>query len=314
MIANYLSQVIHYLTEEQKQEVSDELESIINDKLEDLEQQQSKPADEQQVSDILISLGHPIKIASAYRNDQYLISPEFFPIYRQALIYALGLTAIVVALLALPSILSSGHIIRSSIQLVFSVIDAALVSFAAVTVAFYLQQKLNLSSEFWYKFDPKSLNNLNPKLKISRLETGFEFITIVLFLAWWNDLLQWSNEINFAGKTLIINLSDAWQAITIPVNIVLTASIIVTVWQFILGRWQKFTLILDSILNVLSVILVVLIMRFDHWVVFNEAIMQHPKFDKVLTAINLSFSISLVILAMVFLALTIGNILKLRKI
>lgn len=84
MVERYLDSLAAHLPEEMRKDVRDELESTIQEQIEDRESQLGRKLNGNEIEGILKQLGHPMRIASAYLPDQHLIGPEAYPAYKRA--------------------------------------------------------------------------------------------------------------------------------------------------------------------------------------------------------------------------------------
>ncbi|MBI9010031.1 MAG: hypothetical protein JEZ05_08365 [Tenericutes bacterium] len=180
-IERYVYDVVRRLPANQRAEVSLELESNIREMLRD------EPT-EQEIEEVLQSLGHPRTLASDYRgNKKYLVGPEWFDDY----ITVLKIVAIVFGAIAL---VSGGitHALNPDSETIFGIIfeilgktlgdiiDSLFQAFAVVTFIFIIVDRANKDGRVM-KFETKNLPNLPDKTKknISRLGT---FISLIVNL------------------------------------------------------------------------------------------------------------------------------------
>ena len=111
-------------------------------------------------------------------------------------------------LLALPAIISDGHIITSAIVMFASFFETALWVFANVTLVFYLMERFGFDVKYLYSFSAKDLRGSSPKLSLSRVETVFELLFLVLALAWWNNMLSSTLTGSFDAEFINVSLNS----------------------------------------------------------------------------------------------------------
>ena len=76
LIERYIYAVTRHLPVDQREDVADELKSMIEDQLDEIGSRSKKD-----VEKVLISLGDPENLARRYKGGkQYLIGPAFYPI------------------------------------------------------------------------------------------------------------------------------------------------------------------------------------------------------------------------------------------
>ena len=99
LVNAYLAEVGRYLPPEQRSDIVGELRDDILEQLAALAEPEGRVpelADERQV---LTALGHPLKVASAYKPQRYLVGPGLYPAYLKTLKTSLCLVLALVVLL-----------------------------------------------------------------------------------------------------------------------------------------------------------------------------------------------------------------------
>ena len=286
MIDNYISHVKHHLPDDLKEDITDELAGSIYEQIDDKQQSLGRNLNEQEQSELLKSMGHPMRIAAAYLPNQELISQDYFPAYKRALEYALVIVIGLTVLTALPHLFTERGIIGSVIGIVFGAIDTGLYVFSYTTIAFYLLQRWQVGLDAIYAWSPENLNNKSSKLSINRFEMLFEIIIYGLFLVWWNDLVNWPSDILIDSDILPVSLSSEWQSIWMVVNIVVAASIILNFYKLIIAGWNKLSLIIDNILNFVCLSIIIKIALFDQYVVLQPEKLADVNINDVETLLN----------------------------
>lgn len=267
MIENYISNVKHYLPDDIKEDITEELANSLYEQIEDKQQALGRKLDQQEQSQLLKSMGHPMRIAAAYLPNQELVSKDYFPAYKRALEYALAIVIGISILTALPHIFTDRSVIGSLFSALFNALDTVLYVFAWITIVFYLLQKWQVGLDSIYAWSPENLKSKSSKLSINRFEMLFEIVIYSLFLSWWNDLVSWPSDILFENNLLPVSLSSEWQSIWLIVNIVVAASIILNVYKLIIAGWSKISLITDIALNLVSLGIIIQIALFDQYIV-----------------------------------------------
>ncbi|MCW8998467.1 MAG: hypothetical protein OQK04_07110, partial [Kangiellaceae bacterium] len=176
LITNYLDNIKDHLPEELQQEVCDELEASIYGQVEDKQEELNRELNEKEVEKILLQIGHPMRVASAYLPGQEVVGKELFPAYKKALEITLTVAFIIIILTMVPGLFETRSIIGSAISIFAEMIDTSLYVFAVVTLIFYLMGYYGVDLNEIYAWSPKDLKGKAPKLKISRVETGFELV------------------------------------------------------------------------------------------------------------------------------------------
>jgi hypothetical protein len=79
-VARYVSGVKRYLPRRTRNDIGDELRSILEDKIEEAEANRGRPLEEADVVSIIRRFGHPLEVAARYQNRGALINESLFPI------------------------------------------------------------------------------------------------------------------------------------------------------------------------------------------------------------------------------------------
>src|SRR5580704_19474421 len=115
LLGRYLKSVASALPAAQKDDIIKELSENIRSQMEDKEGELGRPLNETEVETILKQHGHPLLVASRYRQDQrslafgrQWIGPVLFPFYVRVLQFNLGLTGIIVMSI-FAAMVASGH-------------------------------------------------------------------------------------------------------------------------------------------------------------------------------------------------------------
>ncbi len=286
LINNYLDNIKSHLPEELQEEVSDELEASIYGQIEDKQEELNRELNEKEIEEILLNIGHPMRVASAYLPGQEVVGKALFPAYKKALEIALTVTILITILAAIPAMFNKGSIISAGISVFASILNTGLYVFGLVTLIFYLMGYYGVNLNEIYAWSPKTLSSKTPRLKLGRVETGFELFFSALFLAWWNDALSWPANILINEQNAYVSFSDEWQSIFLAVNIVVGLSILVGIHKFVTANWSKFSLAADTALSLAAIAICFQISQFDEYVVYSEEFNEHKNWYKVTTVID----------------------------
>jgi hypothetical protein len=101
LLDRYLQAVKKYLPTRRQDDIIAELRANMESQIEDKESELGRPLTQGEMEDLLRKIGSPMKVASRYQPQQYLIGPTFFPMYlyvmRIALLWAFIISVIVTA-------------------------------------------------------------------------------------------------------------------------------------------------------------------------------------------------------------------------
>jgi hypothetical protein len=248
LIQIYVNEVVKYLPRQVGEEVKKDLTSQIMDMIEDLDH------DENAVQTVLESMGSPKILADRYLNKQNaLIGPRYYDTYIaivKIVLFALSIAFAVT--FAMKLIFSETFTLWMIIEFPLSLINAAIMGFAYVTIIFAIIERNQV------KIDDKELNKEVWRIKdlpketldqpTHRLTNIFEisFVTVLLFVVNFQPQLIgiYSSVVN-QGKTvwtIIPLLNEATRGswliwVNLWLVFLMISGIIKTVYR--LGRKQR---------------------------------------------------------------------------
>ena len=88
-LERYVVEVKRYLPRNSRDDVGEELFSLLSEKVEEREEQLDRSLNEEENLELLKELGHPLSMASAYRSGRSLVSEQLFPLYSLVIKYFL---------------------------------------------------------------------------------------------------------------------------------------------------------------------------------------------------------------------------------
>lgn len=216
VIERYIYAVTQRLPEQQRADIKQELQGLIEDMLE--ERAPAGQASREDAESVLLELGHPNALAAKYRGyDRYLIGPLLFEPYLTTLkivliSIAIGMTGI----FAIESIVEPLDVLDHFTEYVATLIMAAAQGFGWVTIVFalidYSQQKHTLASgdkhKAWKPADLPPIPDRNTHIKMSEPIAGIIFTVLFTVLCLYSiDLLGvWRLE---DGERAVIPFLDA---------------------------------------------------------------------------------------------------------
>lgn len=293
MITNYLNSFETYLPSDLKDDIRDELESSINEQVEDKKEQLGRDLNDQEQEELLLSIGHPSRVAAAYLPNQQLVGPDLFPAYKKSLQIALMIYLGINLALKLPSMFPSENILVSAISLSWDLLSTATTVFSVVTIIFYMMQKYEANIDKIYAWSPKDIKESSPKLSINRLNTFFELTVQLLFLVWWNGLITLPLTMSDNSMFTTASFSMEWTAVFMPVNIITGLGIIINIHKLVLAGWNYVSLISNMLLNIAILYTVFYISGFTEFMTFDNPELIEQNILNLTKVINLSIKIIL---------------------
>lgn len=298
MIEHYLDSLETYLPDEMKQDVRDELKASLMGQIEDSQEALGRDLSLDETEVLLRKLGHPMQVASAYLPKQQLIGPDYFPAYRKAMEIALILMVVVTVLFSLIGALSGDSIIGAVIKISANVIDNGIYVFAIMTLSFYLMEYYNADLNKIYAWSPKDLNSNSKRLGLSRLETGFELVASILFIAFWNNIMPLPGQTLIGGESTSVSLSPEWGAVFWSVNVIMSLSIALGIYNFVLATWNRFSLTAECILSFATLVIIGQILQFSQFITVHTSLDENVNLIRFIShAENVIYSIIVIVAA-----------------
>ncbi|MEM7802769.1 MAG: hypothetical protein AAF633_26500 [Chloroflexota bacterium] len=187
LITRYIYEVGNLLPQRGREDIQQELESLIRDEIE--ERAGYKEASASLTADVLKEFGRPEKIAAQYRGEEHLIGPELFPIYKQVMTIVLSvLTGFYILILALSYWDSELNSIWANFQgWAWDYVGALITWFGIMTLAFagierYFGRDFASQSESAEEeWDPFTLPAIDDPDRIKRFEVISGIIGAIVF-------------------------------------------------------------------------------------------------------------------------------------
>jgi len=248
MVDRYLDSVKKCLPAAQADDIIRELSENISSQIEDKEGELNRPLAESEIEVILKQHGHPLVVASRYRQEQrsfsfgrQIIGPAFFPFYIRVLEFNLGLTSVVV-LVIFAALFAGGQPLGNFLQVFFFQL---LIQFAIVTLIFWLMEQH--FTKFPDRWDPRTLSRVHlPALtaredgpRIPRTKSISELICLVVAL-FWLHAVQHSQFLIFGPAAAFLHLSPRWNQLYLPINALILLAMINAGITLIRPDWVRF--------------------------------------------------------------------------
>ena len=234
IVERYLKSVRTCLPAAQADDIIKELSENIYAQIEDKESELNRPLAEVEVEAILKQHGHPLVVASRYRQEQrtvsfgkQIIGPALFPFYIKVLKFNLGLTSVIL-IVVFAGLFSSGQPIGAFPQVfVFQL----LIQFAIVTLIFGAMDKH--FTRFPDRWDPRKPYGVrHPAFtgdddgpRIPRLKSASEMIALLIAL-FWLRMVQHSQFLFFGPAAAFLTLSSKWTQLYAPINVLILLGIL----------------------------------------------------------------------------------------
>ena len=221
LIQRYLQAVKFLLPRAQQDDIVKELSEDIRSQMEDKEAELARPLNEIEQAAILKQYGHPLIVASRYRQPpfQHLIGPVLFPFYWFVLKMLLWI-ALAVCVLNSIALLTSGEPLQQLLSGVLVFGQTALPAFGWVTLLFavldFLEGKFRLLDRVNRRWDPRSLPSLAKRTQVRRSESVFGLVAGTVYIIWLLAVPYYPFLI-FGPAASVLRLTPVWRQFYIPV-------------------------------------------------------------------------------------------------
>lgn len=276
LLDRYLQVIEQKLPRSMREDVPAELRAILSDMIEERAQTKLEKADEADVTAILQEFGSPEAVARSYRPaNQFLIGPDYYPIYwRVVQIVTLAL-AIAFAVIGVISLWRSGDVFDDLglmfIEIVPQFVQAAITSVGMITLVFAILERvapetavaLDFDSEAQESWDPRTLPPLNDPDRLQKSDHIADVIATFFALVFVNTVVR---------NVGVAILSDGtWQSLPIIsehvfddilpwFNVLWIAQILFGVYLLRQGRWQQRSRWMDVGIKLFGIGLVIFIL------------------------------------------------------
>lgn len=273
VIEKYLYAVGKRLPIKQREDIVNELRSVIMDNLDD--RMQGNEATEEDINQVLIEMGSPYEVAKRYRtHGDYLIGPKlidaFYMMLKIALIAVAGahLIAVIVSLFATAGNISGiGDITDIIVQFfvkIWNIIPSLLSVAGAIVLVFIVIERkggknvMGLDEFKSEKWDPTKLEDVPKKDDIVKpVDSVFSIIFILIAIIvfnYFNSKIGIYYKDDVLSQWIFIGLNKEALELYIPIwTIVWTFSLALHGWLLGTGRYTIGSRILDIFISALNV-------------------------------------------------------------
>jgi len=280
IIDGYLHSVKKCLPAAQADDIIKELSENIFSQIEDKESELNRSLTEAEVEAILKQHGHPLLVASRYRQEQrsvsfgrQIIGPALFPFYIRVLKFNLGLTSVIL-LVIFAALFAGGQPIGNFLQ-VFSY--QLLIQFAIVTLIFWLAEQH--FTRFPDRWDPrKTYGGSHPALtvpddgpRIPRANSLSQLIGLLVGLVWLRAV-QHSQFLIFGPAAAFLTIPQGWTHLYMPIAALILLGMISAGVTLLRPDWVRFHWLMRVVIRVGGLVLCFFLIRAGHPIVAaNEA-------------------------------------------
>lgn len=271
MINRYIYQVTKHMNPMNKNDIENELQTLIYDMLET--RTHGNHATKEDILAILKELGNPSELAEKYHDtSRYLISPDIFPLYLFVLKIVIGATLFGMCIASVLKLITSyPHIWYSYIGIwIGDMVGSVGMAFASITILFAVLEwkgvNLKVLIPNWEAEELPPVPIKEASIPIGEPIAGiiFTIIGMVIFIS----APQLLGAYYYDGGLIAIPVfnMDTFRVVLPLFLITMGLGLLMDIWELIDRRYSIPHAIFVFIINTISTILVVIIFtRFDIW-------------------------------------------------
>ena len=252
LVKRYVAAVQRELPEQKREEIGRELKANIMDQLDALAEQQGSPLDEQQVSDVLIAMGHPQQVARQFCPPAPLIPERLMPLYKHTLFMVLGVLFVLQVVFMTKTWLIGDDIglFLFIMGLASGFIEDAVFAFTAVTLGFALSFSETKSGQLQpdRQWQPRQLPAVGAgwqHISLSDVFTDlatYAFLLLVIWLPLWQQLFASVEPVSSAFAEQPLQLLMWFSP-------VILLGVLSSLWQLRRRIWSQQMLLLNVVVN-----------------------------------------------------------------
>jgi hypothetical protein len=277
ILDSYLNTVARALPSAQRDDIVRELSENIHSEIEDKESELGRPLTEAELEALIKRHGHPLLVASRYRQDQrsfsfgrQLIGPTLFGFYAKVLSFNLGVTSLVI-LVIFTALLASGQKLTFQ-DAISTFFYQLLIQFAIVTFIFMAVDKhLTKYPDHW---DPRKPNAahypaLTPPARVSsvpRIESVSQIIAIGVFLGWL-DAVKSLPFLVFGPAATFLKAAPIWSRIYAPVVVLAAVQVVQSVVNLFRPNWVGLRSFVRVAAGAVGLVICFFLLKAGVWVI-----------------------------------------------
>ena len=279
IVDRYLESVKDCLPKAQADDIIKELSENISSQIEDKEGELARPLTDGEIEAILKQHGHPLLVASRYRQEQrnvsfgrQIIGPMLFPFYIRVLKFNLGLTGVILIVI-FAALFASGQP-AGGLPQVF--LYQLLIQFAIVTLIFSVMDKH--FAKFPDSWDPRKPYGVRPLAlrasedgpRIPRAKSVSQFIALAVALFWLRAVQHYQFLI-FGPAAAFLSLSPVWSRFYMPIVALILLGMIDAGVTAVRPDWVRFHRVMSVVTRAGGLVLCYFLIRAGSLIVSANA-------------------------------------------
>lgn len=321
LIERYVRMVGIQLPPARRDEVMSELRSLLQTQCDAREAELGRSLHDGDVEALLKEFGHPLRVASAYRERNFLIGPGLMPLYRMSLWIILAVVVLIkavgLAMLLLGYGVNQIVQVRDVSQFVLQTLHGLVYAFGLVTLIFVLLEYWGEDGYSWQRYwQPRRLPQFNagPASSVRRLAVAVEMVFLISFGLLLNgfitrNLWSWQRQPSLFSEVVT---SPTVHWLLIPMNLVILLGLCLGMYLLLRGVWSRTSRLLHIGLNLLALLIVVLLIQHPQPLTWAVDATTGPRYTSaVLAALNRSVHLTLAGVGLLLVYSTVSHVYQL---
>ena len=304
ILEKYLNSVRSCLPEAQRDDIVQELSENLHAQIEDKEEELGRPLSDAEVEETLKQHGHPMVVASHYNQEKRsvafgpeLIGPVVFPFYVRVLKFNLGISAVVLFVVAV-ALFFGGHAMTAG-NLLPAIFYQVVIQFAVVTLIFAVADR-------HFKKNPESWNYRNAKHpwhpafsfedwsksktksdtgRVSRLDSVAQIVALGVTLMWLR-VAQGAPFLIFGPAAAFLKPAPIWHQFYWPVVAIAFLGILQAFINLVRPDWLRVMVAYRALTAIAWIVILYFVLKAGPLVVLTSDASQAEGFRKTAEILN----------------------------
>jgi hypothetical protein len=287
LLDRYLQAVKFFLPRAQQNDIIKELSEDVHSRLDDLQAELGRPPNAAEQERLIKSYGHPALLAGRYGPRRQLVGPEMFPFYWFVLRLALS-TAILVHAITAAALFASGTPAVEAAQGLLRLVPVAFIVFGVVTIVFSL---LDRYRPRWHALDRWDPHSLPPVVRTPprRPRSIPQLVIITFFVVWY------SFPPLVFGPQSIFALASVWHTLYVPIVLLALVDLVLRWAAYVRPNPTRLRALTRIVVRAASLVVLYVLLQAGDLVVVGEAGRSMARLQPVLTIINNSVYVALIV-------------------
>jgi len=325
LLDRYLKSVATFLPADQKEDILRELGEDLRSQVEDKEIELQRPLTEAEQEAILKQHGHPLVVASRYRQDQRsvsfgrrLIGPILFAPYAKVLSFNLGLTSAIIVVVFCALFVAGQR--TTVFDFLSTLLYQFLIQFAVITAIFsFMQTQLDKHPDRWsannpsqFDFPAKIYESGRKETHVSRFESVCVIVASAVGLTWFTAVRRNSYLILFSAASTFA-LGSVWNLIYVPSVVLIFAGMLRALVNLFRPDWIRLRDVARIAIDSASLGIVLILLKAGDWIVLKDPTNATASARSAASILNQCFYYSLWAAAGIMVALILLNLWRLIR-